>query len=135
MPGMPGAGMPGMPGAGMPGMPGAGMPGMQPGMPGMRQQIPSQQEAKNTASQGQNNAEDSPKKVLDAAMLLKAEANGFYRRKAYEQACSKFYASINKICENNTLKNSKEGKDAMIACRGNLSLCKLMLEDYEGVID
>lgn len=74
---------------------------------------------------------EADQKDLDAANIQKAEANALFKQQKLEEACSKYFAAINTIRGNAELAKAKAGKDVEIACRGNLSLCKLRLKDYD----
>ena len=58
-----------------------------------------------------------------------------FREKKFEEACPKYFSAINQIRLNAPLAKSKQGRDAEIACRGNLAQCKLNLKEYDHVID
>ena len=72
---------------------------------------------------------------LDKAEKLKSTANSLFKENKYEEACSKYFASINTIRCNEGLKKTKVAKDMEMACRSNLSLCKLNLKEYDDVVD
>ena len=44
-------------------------------------------------------------------------------------------SAISQIKANPDLAKDKQGKDAEMACRSNLAMCKLNLEDFDGVVD
>ncbi len=50
-------------------------------------------------------------------------------------ACVKYFAAINTIRLNDSLKHKKEGKTLDIACRSNIAHCKLQLKEFDQVID
>ena len=52
---------------------------------------------------------------------MKGEANTLFRDKKYEEASAKYFSAINTIRLNQDLAKSKQGIDAMIACRNNLA--------------
>jgi hypothetical protein len=46
-------------------------------------------------------------------------------------ACVKYFAAINTVRLNDSLKHKKEGKTLDIACRSNIAHCKLQLKEYD----
>ena len=44
-------------------------------------------------------------------------------------------ASINQIRFNDDLAKSKVGKEAEMACRSNIAMCKLNLKEFDSVLD
>ena len=72
---------------------------------------------------------------MDKAESLKGEANALFKEKKLEEACVKYFASINTIRLNEGLKKTKTAKDVEMACRSNLALCKLNLKEYDTVVD
>ena len=58
---------------------------------------------------------------MDAAEKVKGEANTLFRDKKYDEASAKYFSAINTIRLNQDLAKSKQGIDAMIACRNNLA--------------
>lgn len=72
---------------------------------------------------------------MDKAEKLKGEANALFKESKLEDACVKYFASINTIRLNEGLKKTKQAKDVEMACRSNLALCKLNLKEYDTVVD
>ena len=72
---------------------------------------------------------------MSKAESLKSSANSLFKEQKYEEACVKYFASINTIRLNEGLKNKKVAKEMEMACRSNLALCKLNLKDYDTVVD
>jgi len=56
---------------------------------------------------------------------LKNEAAELVKAKDLEGACAKYFAAINVIRLNDSLKKRQEGKTLEIACRSNIAHCKL----------
>ena len=55
--------------------------------------------------------------------------------KKFEEASTKYMAAINQIRFNDDLAKSKVGKEAEMACRSNLAMCKLNLSEFDQVVD
>lgn len=68
---------------------------------------------------------------LDKAESFKQEANVLFKASKFDDACTKYTAAINQIRLNEDLLKSKAGKDAEMACRSNLSMCRLNLNQYD----
>jgi len=72
---------------------------------------------------------------LEKAENFKKEANASFKAQNYEEACTKYFSSINAIRLNQGLKTNKLGKECEMACRSNLALCKLNLKEYDHCVD
>ena len=59
------------------------------------------------------------------ANQLKEEANKLFKEQKLEQACDKYYESINEIRFNDRIKNNQEARQIEIASRLNVALCKM----------
>jgi hypothetical protein len=53
----------------------------------------------------------------------------------FEEASTKYMAAISQIRFNDELAKSKAGKEAEMACRSNLAMCKLNLNEFDQVVD
>jgi hypothetical protein len=106
-----------MGGGGMPGMPPGGMPNMQ--MPPPQAQLP-----KSTLS-------EPDQRDMTKAEGLKNEAANLVKSKDLDGACVKYFAAINTIRLNDSLKTKKEAKTLETACRSNIAHCKLQTKEYD----
>jgi len=68
---------------------------------------------------------------MEKAEKLKAEANNLFKEKKYVEASSKYFAAVSAIRVNTELAATKQAKDAEMACRSNIAMCKLNLEEYD----
>ena len=68
---------------------------------------------------------------MDRAEKLKGEANNLFKEKNYVEASSKYFAAVNAIRVNTELAATKQAKEAEMACRSNIAMCKLNLEEYD----
>ena len=67
---------------------------------------------------------------------MKAEATQHFKAGKFDKAIESFYEAVNTVrFGNETFKNSKEGKTLELACRGNIALCKMKKNDWDGAID
>lgn len=55
--------------------------------------------------------------------------------KDHDGACLKYFAAINTIRLNDSLKTQKEGKTLEIACRSNIAHCKIQTKEFDQVVD
>lgn len=72
---------------------------------------------------------------LKKAEALKTEAANLVKAKDHDGACAKYFAAVNAICLNESLKKKKEGRTIEVACRSNIAHCKLQTKEYSHVID
>ena len=108
-------------------MGGGGMPGMG-GMPNMPQAQVPPVAASSVLPAAQ-------KADLEKAESLKLEANALFKNSQFQEASTKYLAAINSIRLNDDLAKSKAGKEAEMACRSNLSMCKLNLKEFDLVVE
>lgn len=71
------------------------------------------------------------KKDFDRAETLKNEAAKLVSQKDLEGACLKYFAAINIIRLNDSLKSKPEGKSLEMACRANVAHCKLQQKEFD----
>lgn len=71
------------------------------------------------------------KKDYDHAEALKNEAAKLVSSKDLDGACVKYFAAINKIRLNDSLKTKPVGKTLEMACRANVAHCKLQQKEYD----
>ena len=67
--------------------------------------------------------------------MLKEEGDALLERKDYDLACAKYFAAISKVKEIEENSHMNDAKDIELHCRGNISLCKLTLEDYDSTVE
>ena len=71
------------------------------------------------------------KRDYDRAETLKNEAAKLVTQKDLDGACLKYFAAINMIRLNDSLKTKPEGKSLEIACRANVAHCKLQQKEFD----
>lgn len=72
---------------------------------------------------------------MDKAEVQKQEANGLVKAKDFVKASEKYLSAINAVRLNQSLKGVKAARDLEVACRGNLTLCKINLKQFDEAVD
>ncbi len=89
----------------------------------------------NASSQSTTSGREAPKNDLEKANFMKDDANQLVKQGKHGEACEKYFEAINTIRFSEKFKNTNEGKQAEMACRLNIALCKQTTGDYASVVD
>lgn len=76
-----------------------------------------------------------PKNDLEKANQLKEEANALVKAGKFGEGCERYFEAINTLRFSEKFKASAEGRQAEMACRLNIALCKQNMGDYQAVVD
>mmetsp|Transcript_24674 Transcript_24674/g.38379 ORF Transcript_24674/g.38379 Transcript_24674/m.38379 type:complete len:222 (+) Transcript_24674:59-724(+) len=106
-----------------------------PEMRRMQEQMGAGQQPPPAAAPPTSDLPPMAKNDLEKATALKGEAAKVFKEKQFDKATEKYYEILNIIRENDTLKQSPEGKELETTSRLNIALCRLNSKDYDIAID